>query len=129
MVDMTKYVLDFFAPAALRDHIFDDRGGNSLLHLQAMLQDDSEIKMVDGTAKAHEAFLQYGPLLVSTMQMNEDFMPGRGTLCHEGQPKGAFLLDANRLSATHAMVVVGTRRDETTGKVRATLARVHFCRS
>lgn len=60
-------------------------------------------------------------MLVNSMQMNEDF--DLETLKHEGVPTGAVRIDANGEIVTHAMVVIGTKRDPNTGKVTRTILR------
>eukprot|EP00760_Papus_ankaliazontas_P008271 PhM_4_TR13717/c1_g1_i1/m.29260 len=103
MLDMTAFIKNHFSPTDLEYHIFDDKGGNSRAMLKSILQPGSVVFASRSNFYA-EHLKHYGPGLVSTFMVHEEFLPSHGSFSHRGKPTTTPV-------GLHAMVLVGARTE------------------
>jgi len=101
MVDLTKYIRGCFNGKQLYGHIFTDAGGGSVGSLRDMLLPSSRVVARNVDEITVETLLEYGPALVSSFQVREDFNES-GSLSYTGVPTGD-------VRGGHAMVLIGVR--------------------
>ena len=106
MINIAEMIRDTWNGVQLTRHIFDNTGGNSHTMLTQILQPDSVL--LTCTLKDYRLFLeQYGPALVSTFVVRDEFLDVHGGKSFGGTVSGLF-------KGHHAMVLIGVRIDQNT---------------
>lgn len=101
MVDITKWVREYFRSQALYDLFFVHKGGSSRDILKALLELDSRpfVKGLDDITP--DLLDKYGPGLISYFQVYDD-LKEKGRLRYDGVPAGSQ-------GPRHSMLLIGVR--------------------
>jgi len=105
MVDVTKLLRDAFSAEELGNHTFDDVGGASRSTLEFILEPGSVLRAGDAL---DDNLKRHGPGLVHLFKVHSDFFAA-GRVSFGGKPDGDVV-------GEHAMVLIGARRDPTSGE-------------
>ena len=106
MINMAEMIRDTWNGEQLTRHIFDIKGGNGRAMLKQILQPNS-IVAAAGTMQYRLFLEQYGPALVSTFAVHDEFLDVHGGKSFGGTVSGLF-------KGHHAMVLIGVRIDQNT---------------
>jgi hypothetical protein len=107
MIDMVNLIRQNFSAKKLKEHVFDDDGDNSIRTL-AMILEPASTFVSTNQAEYAKYLHKYGPALVQPFTVHTDFLEG-GRWSFDGAPKG-------KVEGQHAMVLIGARREATSGK-------------
>ena len=104
MINMAEMIRDTWNGEQLTRHIFDIEGGNGRAMLKQILQPDS---IVISAGAITFNLMQYGPALVSTFAVHDEFLDAHGRKSFGGTVSGL-------VKGHHAMVLIGVRIDQNT---------------
>ena len=107
MIDMVKLMRETWSAADVSRNALFNTGGNSELMTRTILEPGSALHMSDPAQYANH-LRTYGPGLVSIFVVHADFAAA-DKVSFDGTPEGRRL-------GSHAMLLIGARRDAATGK-------------
>jgi hypothetical protein len=105
MIDMAAMMRDTWCGEELTRHIFDTRGGNARTMLEHILVEGSVTTSQVSWDRFRGHLKKFGPALVTTFKVHDDFYFNTRQGIFDGVVRGAF-------KGHHAMALIGARTDE-----------------
>mgnify|MGYP000104858107 CR=1 FL=1 len=102
MIDITKFINEFYTAKQIWNHIISNDGGSSHLMLKRILSKGCKVDTVS-KKNLKEHLNKYGPILLSNFDVKESFL---NINIHSH-----FGIDSSKSVGQHAMLIIGHRTD------------------